>query len=70
MRIGLWTPLNNLFSLIQKLAIGVFPGVQWLRLHASSAGGGDGMGSIPSQGTKIPHTMECGQKFKNNSKIG
>ena len=26
--------------------------VQWLRFHASIAGG---MGSIPGQGTKIPH---------------
>ena len=33
--------------------------VQWLRLCASNAGG---MGSIPGQGTKIPHTIQCGQK--------
>ena len=33
--------------------------VQWLRLHASNAGG---MGSIPGWGTKIPHAMECGKK--------
>ena len=26
--------------------------VQWLRLHASTAGS---MGSIPGQGTKMPH---------------
>ena len=28
--------------------------VQWLRLHASSAGGA---GSIPGWGTKIPHAV-------------
>ena len=35
--------------------------VQWLRLHASTAGGG---GSIPGQGTKIPHALGHGQKKK------
>ena len=35
--------------------------VQWLRLHASTAGG---MGSIPGQGTKIPHALRHGQKKK------
>ena len=35
--------------------------VQWLRLHASTAGGG---GSIPGQGTKIPHALGTGQKKK------
>ena len=33
--------------------------VQWLRLHASNAGG---VGLIPGQQTKIPHASECGQK--------
>ena len=33
--------------------------VQWLRLRASTAGG---MGSIPGQGTKIPHAALHGQK--------
>ena len=33
--------------------------VQWLRLHASTAGC---TGSIPGQGTKIPHTASCGQE--------
>ena len=37
---------------------GISPVVQWLRLHASNAGG---MGSIPGQGTKIPHASQCGQ---------
>ena len=35
--------------------------VQWLRLRASTAGG---MGSIPSQGTKIPDAVQYGQKKK------
>ena len=30
--------------------------VQWLRLHASNLGG---VGSIPGQGTKIPHAKRC-----------
>ena len=29
--------------------------VQWLRLHASTAGG---MGLIPGQGTKMPHVRD------------
>ena len=33
--------------------------VQWLRLHASTAGG---MGSIPGRGTKIPHAAQRSQK--------
>ena len=37
--------------------------VQQLRLHASTAGG---MGSIPGQGTEIPHTMGCGQNKRTN----
>ena len=39
---------------------GDFPGSQWLRLCAASAGGA---GSIPDQGTKIPHASRHGQKF-------
>ena len=39
--------------------------VQWLKLRASTAGG---TGSIPDQGTKIPHTMWCGQKEKEKKK--
>ena len=35
--------------------------VQWLRLHASTAGGA---GWIPGQGTKIPHAAWCSQKKK------
>ena len=40
---------------------GTFPVVQWLRLHASTAGG---VGSTPGQGTKILHTVQHGQKKK------
>ena len=34
---------------------------QWLRLHAYPAGG---LGSIPGQGTKIPHATQHSQKIK------
>ena len=37
------------------------PGSPWLRLHASNAGG---VGSIPGQGTKIPHAVWHSQKKK------
>ena len=39
--------------------------VQWLGLHAFTA---KGMGSIPSQGTKIPQATWCGQNFKKTKK--
>ena len=32
--------------------------VEWLKLHASNAGG---MSSVPAGGTKIPHTVKCGK---------
>ena len=35
--------------------------LQWLRFHASNE---EGAGSIPGQGTKIPHASWCGQKEK------
>ena len=38
---------------------------QWLRLHASFAGG---MGLIPGWGTKIPHAVGQGQKTKQDQK--
>ena len=38
--------------------------VQRLRLQASNAGG---VGSIPGQGTKILHAVQCGQIKKNNN---
>ena len=37
--------------------------VQWLRLHASTA---KNVGSIPSQGTKIPHATHCGQNKRKS----
>ena len=37
--------------------------LQWLRLHATYAGG---VGLIPGQGTKVPHAALCGQKILNN----
>ena len=45
---------------------GTFPVVQWLRLHASTAGG---VGSIPGQGTKILHTVQHGQKKKKKGMV-
>ena len=33
--------------------------VQWLRLHTSTA---EGTGSIPGQGTRIPHASWLGKK--------
>ena len=36
---------------------GTYLAVQWLRLHAATAGG---MGSIPGPGTKILHAGWCG----------
>ena len=40
--------------------------VQWLGLCTSTA---EGMGSIPGQGTEIPHAVQCGQekKIKKNT---
>ena len=38
--------------------------VQWLRLHASTAGG---MGSIPSWGSQIPHATWRGKKKKKDN---
>ena len=46
---------------------GDFLVVQWLRLHASTAGG---TGSIPGWGTKIPHATWHGpEKKKKKRKI-
>ena len=43
-----------------------FLAVQWLGLHASTA---EGMGSIPGQGTKIPHAVRYGLRKKKNVTI-
>ena len=39
--------------------------VQWLRLHASNAGGAS---SIPGRGTKIPHATWRSQKIRKKKK--
>ena len=39
--------------------------VQWLRLHASTAGGA---GSIPGWGTKIPHAGQSGEGQEAHTK--
>ena len=50
------------YSLLLKLGIlGTSLVVQWLRLHASNAGG---MGLTPGRGTKITHAVWHGQKKK------
>ena len=46
---------------VHKKGWGTPLAVQWLRLHASTAGG---TGLIPGQGTKIPHATRCGKKKK------
>ena len=38
--------------------------VQWLRVHASEAGG---LGVLPDRGTKISHATQCGQKEKETN---
>ena len=42
-----------------------FPGVQWLRLHPSTAGG---RSLIPDQGARIPHAKQCGKKINKKLK--
>ena len=55
--ISMWV-LQNLVS---RSNGGTSLAVQWLRLHASTAGG---VGSIPGWETKIPHAARCRQKKK------
>ena len=45
-------------------SFGTSLGVQWLRLHASTAGG---VGLIPGRGTKIPHVAKHSQNKNNNN---
>ena len=40
--------------------------VHWLRLYTSTAGSA---GLIPGQGTKIPHTEQCGKNIKKTDII-
>ena len=47
------------------LKIWDFPG-QWLRLHTSTAGSTD---SMPSQGTKILHAVQCSKEKKKKKKF-
>ena len=56
----LWGGKKKLASevLIQQAFTGTSLVVQWLRFHSSTAGG---TGSIPGQGTKIPHALRYGQ---------
>ena len=51
-------------TLIKIPSPGTSLAVQWLRLRASSAGGA---GSIPGQGTRIPHAAWRGKKKKKIS---
>ena len=39
---------------------GDFSGSQWLKLCAANS---EDVGSIPGQGTKIPHAVKCSQKI-------
>ena len=50
----------------KRNTFGTFLVVQWLRLHASNAGG---TGSIPSWGTKIPHVMRPKDKERKKKEI-
>ena len=49
----------------KRVGKGTFRGVQWSRVCASNAGAA---GSIPGQGTKIPHVEWCGQIEKKKGK--
>ena len=51
---SLWSILS-----FKKSSFGTSLAVQWLRLHASTAGH---TGLIPGRGTKIPHAVWDGQK--------
>ena len=42
----------------------MFPEVQWLKLHTSTA---RSMGLIPGWGTKILHAMQRGKKKRKNA---
>ena len=56
-----------MLSLFQKENWVTSPAVQWLGLCPSTA---RGTGSIPGQGTKIPHaTWQCSQKKKKKVKL-
>ena len=50
--------------ILKKLLRGTSLAVQWLGLHASTAGGS---GSIPGRGTKILHAAQHSQKKKKKA---
>ena len=54
-----WTTSGS--SCIEKMTPGTSQAVQWLRLCAPKA---EGTGSVPGQGNKILHAMQCGLKKK------
>ena len=49
----------------EKKSVGPSLAVQGLRLHTSNT---EGAGSIPGQGTKIPHATQCSLKKKKIKK--
>ena len=49
----------------KKLLSGTPLVVQWLTLHTADAGA---TGSVPGQGTKIPHAVQRGQKIEKKKK--
>ena len=49
---------------ILEISSGISLVVQWIGLQAASASKAGEMGSIPGQGTKIPHAMWGSQKKK------
>ena len=62
-----WTLSGKTAHWLEKQDIGTTLAVQWLRLHAPTAGG---MGSIPGWGTKVPHAIQLGHsKKKDKNKI-
>ena len=50
---------------IKKRKHGNYLAIQWLGLHSLTA---KDLGSIHGQGTKIPQSMLCGQKWKRKEK--
>ena len=54
--------ISHLGKVAQEIVrtLGISLAVQWLRLCAANA---EDVGSIPGQGTKIPHAVQCSQKI-------
>ena len=55
-----------LILLVKNMSMGTSLVVQWLRLHASTAGD---TGSIPGGGTKILHAAQCGKTNKQTKNV-